>query len=531
MSKYIFVTSGVCSSLGKGVATSSIGSLLECAGLKIAMMKCDPYINMDAGTISPYQRGEVYVTQDGAEADMDLGNYSRFTSVNLTSGDCLTTGKVYSQVIKNERQGLYNGHTVQVIPHITDEIKRCIKAVGQNHKADVVLVEIGGTVGDIESIPFLEATRQLVREEGHNNCLCIHITLVPIITGGELKSKPTQHAVKQLQEAGIQPDILLCRCNVPLDCDIRKKIALFCNVTQDSVFVSCDVQKSIYEIPVIFNTQGLDEKILRHLGFENKKANIKPWTNFLGKLNNTTCKLCIAIVGNKDYLEDCYKSVRESLFHAAVGGFDCAIEIRKIDTEVLEHTKDIDALFAHVEGVVIPGSYGSRGFLGMVQAVNYARKHSIAFLGIDIGMHIMAIEAARNILGWQDADSTQFIQSSTHPIISSPEEQHGAARNMIKLGTSTVRLLKNSKLYKVYNNTEIISERHCNKYCLDKCYQKDLEEANLLISATSTEDDQAEAIEWTDSWGVGVQYHPEFTSQPFAPHPLFLAFVRAALHR
>lgn len=522
----------MCSSLGKGVATASIGALLEASGLRIAIMKCDPYINVDAGTISPYQRGEVYVTEDGAEADMDLGNYSRFTSVNLTSDDCLTIGKVYEEVIKNERAGRYNGRTVQVIPHITDEIKRRIRQAGSNHNADIVIVEIGGTVGDIESIPYLEAARQLFHELGHERCISIHLTLVPVITGGELKSKPTQHAVKQLQEAGIQPDILLCRTATKLDESMKKKIALFCNVSPNCVFTSTDVTKSIYEIPLLFHNQGLDKAILDKLCFNLVKCNMKSWVTFLTKLSNPTVKVCIAMVGNKDYLEESYKSVRESLFHAAVTGFDAELEIRKIDAEALENCEDVSTMFEKVQGIVIPGSYGQRGFLGLLEAVRFARKTGIAFLGIDIGMQLMAIEAARNILGWKDADSTEFVQNTQHPIISLPEDQTGNISSVMKLGNLGVELKKNSKLYKIYNNVQFIEERHRNKYIFDKRFESDMQKAGLVVSAYSATDKVPEAIEWTEHrWGIGVQYHPEFVSRPSVPHPLFTEFIRAALHR
>ncbi len=531
MSKFILVTSGVCSSLGKGVATAAIGSLLESSGLKIAMMKCDPYINIDAGTISPYQHGEVYVTEDGAETDTDLGNYSRFTSVNLNNEDLVTIGKVYEAVIRNERAGRYNGRTVQVIPHITDEIKRRILSAGTKTGADVVIVEIGGTVGDIESIPFLEAARQLSRELGKTNCLTIHLTLVPTIIGGELKSKPTQNSVKQLQQTGIQPDILLCRCDRIIEDDMRKKIALFCNVGTDSVFTSTDVETSIYELPILFHDQGIDQKIITKLDLGERKADIKPWTDFINRLKNADKKICVAMIGKKDYLDDCYKSVRESLFHAAVTSFGTDIEIKKIDAETLESAKDIPSYFSGVDAIVVPGNYGQRGFLGLLTAVKYARENNIPYLGIDLGMQLMAIETARSLLKWEDADSTEFMQHSAHAVISLPEEQTGAVvTGVMKLGSSPVKLIEGTKLCSVYKATEI-TERHRSKYSFDRRYLNDMASQGLKASAASSEDGQIEGFEWDNHvWGVGVQFHPEFTSRPTKPHPLFVSFIEAVIN-
>jgi len=531
MSKYILVTSGVCSSLGKGVATATIGSLLESSGLKIAIMKCDPYINIDAGTISPYQHGEVFVTEDGAETDSDLGNYSRFTSVKLNNENLLTIGKVYQKVIENERAGRYNGRTVQVIPHITDEIKRRILAMGSKTEADVVIVEIGGTVGDIESIPFLEVARQLSHELGKQNCITVHLTLVPTIIGGELKTKPTQQSVKKLQETGIQPEILLCRCDRMLDEDMRRKIAMFCNVGLGSVFTSTDIDKSIYELPILFHEQGVDAKILEKLGIEGRTANIKPWQDFINLLKNPERKLKVAMVGKKDYLDDCFKSVRESLFHAAVTAFKASVEIKKIDAESLEESNvEISKVFENIDAIVIPGNYGQRGFLGLLQTVKYARENNIPFLGIDLGMQLMAIETARSLLEWKDADSTEFMQNSKHAIISLPEEQSGAiSAGIMKLGASNVKIDVTSKLHEILKE-EIISERHRSKYTFDRKYTADMESKGLLISAVSVEDGQIEAFEWENHpWGIGVQFHPEFKSHPTKPHPLFVGLIGAAI--
>ncbi len=530
MSKYIIVSSGVCSSLGKGVAAASIGSLLECSGLKIAMMKCDPYINVDAGNISPYQHGEVFVTDDGAETDLDLGNFSRFTNSNITNDNCISIGKIYDNVIRNERAGRFNGRTVQVIPHITDEIKRNILRVGSQSGADVVIVEIGGTVGDIESIPFLEAARQLIHELGKTNIINVHLTLVPEITGGELKTKPTQHSVKQLQEAGIQPNVLLCRCGKTLDSNLQKKLALFCNVSQDAVFTSEDVNKSIYELPVIFHKQGLDTFILKKLGFNGYKTNIKQWTDFLTKLNAPKQKVTIAMVGKKDYLDDCFKSVSEALLHASVTSWNTELQIKKIDAETIESCSNISTYFEGCNGIIIPGNYGQRGFLGLLATVKYARINKIPFLGIDLGMQLMPIETARNLIGWENADSTEFMQTCEHAVISLPEEQAGlTASGMMKLGANSVIIKNHTKLEKIYRKEQII-ERHRSKYTFDRRYKKDMENNGLDISAWAELDGQIEAFEWKDHpWGIGVQFHPEFTSRPMNPHPLFTAFIKAVL--
>ena len=532
MSKYIIVTGGVCSSLGKGVAASSVGSLLECCGLSVAMMKCDPYINVDAGNMSPYQHGEVYVTEDGAETDLDLGTYSRFTNVSLTKLNSVTTGKVYNEVISNERSGRYNGRTVQVIPHITDEIKRRILAVGNHTGADVVIVEIGGTVGDIELIPFLEAARQLIRELGKGNALSLYLTLVPMLFGGELKTKPTQHSVKKMQEIGIQPDILLCRSENPLDADLRKKIALFCNVEPTAVFTSVDVHSTVYELPLEFHRQGLDAKILSRLGLSDRKADLTPWENFLHKYNNPQGKVTIGLMGRQNFPDDCYKSVREAIFHAAVAGHNVELEIRRIEAESLEATDNIAQFFEGLDGLLIPDSYGQRGFLGMLAGVRYAREHKIPFLGINSGMQLMAIESARNILDWKDADSTEFVQSTSHPVISLPEEQSGlSAAGLMRLGAFTIALQSGSRLAEVYNGATQISERHRSKYAFDPRYTQDMAQCGLEISAKA-QDGLVEAFEWKDHpWGVGVQFHPEFTSRPTKPHPLFNSFVAAALNK
>lgn len=529
MSKFIFVTGGVCSSLGKGVAASSLGSLLECSGLSVAMMKCDPYINVDAGNISPYQHGEVYVTDDGAETDLDLGNYSRFTKVKLSRSNSITTGKIYEEVIRREREGRFNGRTVQVIPHITDEIKRRILLVSNESNADVTIVEIGGTVGDIESIPFLEAARQLIREKGKVNALSLHLTLVPMVSGGELKTKPTQHSVKNMQEIGIQPDILMCRSEHALDEDLRRKIALFCNVEQNAVFSSIDVDTTIYELPLSFYTQGLDAVVREKLEITGRTCDISPWKDFLSKLTAATRTVKIGMVGKKSDLDDCYKSVRESLFHSATH-HGVKLDIVRINAESIETVSDISPFFDGISGIIIPGSYGQRGFLGMLCAIRYARERHIPYLGLGLGMQLMAIETARNVLNWEDADSTEYVPDTTYPVIGLPEEQTGyVSGDTVRLGRGEVLLKKDSRLSAIYN-AALISERHRNKYEFNTAYTDQIESAGLQATGFSPDKKLVECFEWENHpFGIGVLFHPEFTSRPTQPHPLFSSFIQAAL--
>ncbi|MGL4982527.1 MAG: CTP synthase [Treponemataceae bacterium] len=531
MNKYIFVTGGVCSSLGKGVAASSLGSLLECSGLTVAMMKCDPYINVDAGNMSPYQHGEVYVTDDGAETDLDLGTYARFTNAKLTKANSVTTGKIYNTVIKNERAGRYNGRTVQVIPHITDEIKRRIVNVAQSSNADILIVEIGGTVGDIESIPFLEAARQLIREFGKQNAICMHMTLVPEVTGGELKTKPTQHSVKHMQQIGIQPDILLCRAENQLDDELEKKIALFCNVDKGAVFTSSDVKSTVYELPLYFHQQGLCAKVLKKLGLGEKKTNPSIWKDFLAHLNHPKSNICIAMIGKKGDLNDYYKSVREALFHAATQTHQVSISIKKINAEEIENSTNSSSFFEGIDGIIIPGNYGQRGFLGMLCAVQFARENNIPYFGIDLGMQLMAVETARNLLDWKDADSTEFVSTTDHPIVSLQEEQTGlVSPSVMRLGSENVTLKKKSKVAQIYKKEEI-AERHRNKYEFDPHYTPDMEKNQLLITGLS-KNKSVEVFEWEKHpFGIGVQFHPEFLSKPSKPHPLFSAFIGATLKK
>jgi CTP synthase len=536
MNKYIFVSGGVCSSLGKGVAASSIGALLEGRGLNVRMVKCDPYINVDAGTMSPYQHGEVYVTDDGAETDLDLGTYARFTRAPLSRANSVTTGQIYRAVIDKERAGDYLGRTVQVIPHITDEIKRRIMAVAnEDPDTDIVIVEIGGTVGDIESIPFLEAARQMIHECGRHNAVSVHLTLIPEVAGGELKTKPTQHSVKAMQEMGIQPDLLICRAPTMLDEPTRKKIALFCNVEADSVFTSYNISTTIYQIPLVFYEQKLDQVLLKKMGVESRHANLKEWNAMMAKFNAQKGAVRIGIVGKYMELHDAYKSVYEALFHA---GLECGVKVElvKIDSKPLEEgdASAVDAILGpagkNVDGILVPGGFGQRGINGMVRAACWARKNKVPYFGICLGMQIMVIDWGRNVLGWDDADSTEFNPDSKHPVISLMEEQE----NVVNYG-ATMRLGKwesvaepGTKILAAYGENHIF-ERHRHRYEFSNLYRKEMTESGLRLAAFTPDHLLVECVEWPDHpWGLGVQYHPEFKSKPTKAHPLFRDFIAAA---
>jgi CTP synthase len=535
MNKYIFVTGGVCSSLGKGVAASSLGALLECRGLSVRMVKCDPYINVDAGTMSPYQHGEVYVTDDGAETDLDLGNYARFTLSPLSRANSVTTGQVYDAVIRKEREGRYLGRTVQVIPHITDEIKGRILAVGKDPDVDIVIVEIGGTVGDIESIPFLEAARQLIHELGHQNALSVHLTLVPEVAGGELKTKPTQHSVKAMQEQGIQPGVLICRAPALLDESTRRKIALFTNVDPDAVFTSYDVHTTIYEVPIVFFDQKVDQIVLRKLGVESRHADLSAWKSMMDRFRGRSGTVRIGIVGKYMELHDSYKSVYEALFHA---GLECGVgvELVKIDSSKLEGEVDPGTLLGAsapggaVDGILVPGGFGQRGIDGMVRAAEWARKNKVPYFGICLGMQIMVIDWGRNVLGWEDADSTEFNQDSRHPVVSLLEEQIDVKNygGTMRLGKSETVFEPDSKPLEAYKE-KTIWERHRHRYEFANVYRKEMTESGLRLAGFTPDGSLVECVEWPDHpWGVGVQFHPEFKSKPTAAHPLFRAFVAAS---
>jgi CTP synthase len=533
MNKYIFVSGGVCSSLGKGVAASSLGALLEGRGLNVRMVKCDPYINMDAGTMSPYQHGEVYVTDDGAETDLDLGNYARFTSGPLSRVNSITTGQVYDSVIRKEREGRYLGRCVQVIPHITDEIKsRILAAAKEDADTDVVIVEIGGTVGDIESIPFLEAARQLIHELGKTNAISVHLTLIPEVAGGELKTKPTQHSVKAMQEQGIQPDILICRAPTMLDESTRRKIALFTNVESDAVFTSYNVDTTIYEIPLVFFDQKLDQVALKKLGVESRHTDLGAWNSMMERFAARTGRVRVGIVGKYMELHDAYKSVYEALFHA---GLECGAEVElvKIDSSRLEESDPESILGDGIDGVLVPGGFGQRGINGMVNAASWARRKGIPYFGICLGMQIMVIDWGRNVLGWEDADSTEFNPDTKHPVVSLLEDQVDVKNygGTMRLGKWESVTEPGTHILAAYGERHIW-ERHRHRYEFSNKYRQEMTGAGLKIAAYTPEGDLVECVEWPDHpWGLGVQFHPEFKSKPTAASPLFRDFIAAVRDR
>jgi len=530
MSKYIFVTGGVCSGLGKGVASASIGSLLENRGFNIRMIKIDPYINVDAGTMNPYQHGEVYVTEDGAETDLDLGNYSRFTSSPLGRDNSITTGQVYQAVITKEREGRFLGRTVQVIPHITDEIKARIIRVGEQTGVDVTLVEVGGTVGDIESIPFLEAARQFIHDLGKENVLFVHLTLVPQVYWGEPKSKPTQHSVRELREIGIQPDLLLCRSAGLLDEDLRRKISLFTNVEKEAVISAYDVRTTIYDIPLIFVDQKVDAIIIKKLGLAEKGPSRDGWKQVVDHFANAKRTARIAIVGKYTGLHDSYISLCESLFHGGIAN-RARVQLVKFESEDLEDGRDLSSAFADCDGVLVPGGFGLRGIEGMILAARYAREKKVPYLGICLGMQIMVIEYSRSCLGLKDANSTEFEPEAKHPVVSLLEEQVDitAYGGTMRLGRGDTHLKPGSRIHAAYG-TEVISERHRHRYEVSNQYRKGLEDAGLIVSGLTPDATLVESVEWPDHpWGVGVQFHPEFKSKPLAPSPLFSQFITACL--
>jgi len=529
--KYIFVTGGVCSGLGKGIAASSIGSLLEHHGLKVRMIKIDPYINVDPGTMSPYQHGEVYVTDDGAETDLDLGNYSRFTSSPLGRINSMTTGQVYQEVIRKEREGRFLGRTVQVIPHITDEIKTRIFMVGDQPEVDVTIIEIGGTVGDIESIPFLETARQFIHDLGRKRVLFVHLTLIPTVSDGEMKTKPTQHSVASLRQIGIQPDIVLCRAPVPISEELRRKISLFTNVEDDAVISAYDVHSTVYEIPLTFAEQKLDEIILNKLGLPITPCDLGDWKGVVDAYDTAERTVRIGLVGKYTELLDSYKSIYEALYH---GGIDnrCKIDLVKVDSDqLLGGTGELERSLERLDGILIPGGFGQRGIEGMIRAAGYARTHALPCFGICLGMQIMVIEYARSLLGWDDANSSEFAPESRHAVISLLEDQIDvkAYGGTMRLGASRSKVVTGTHLHEIYGSEEI-SERHRHRYELSNRFRDNLAEAGLIFSAFTPDDSLVEASEWPEHpWGIGVQFHPEFKSKPVSPHPLFSAFVAACM--
>jgi CTP synthase len=525
--KYIFVTGGVVSSLGKGLASASIGCLLEGHGYKVAMMKCDPYINVDPGTMSPYQHGEVYVTDDGAETDLDLGHYERFTHCVTSRDSNITTGKIYGSVIAKERRGDYLGRTVQVIPHITDEIKSSIRAVAKD--ADVVIVEIGGTVGDIESLPFLEAVRQFRQDVGRDNAIFVHLALVPYIaTAHELKTKPMQHSVRELRAIGIQPDILLCRTDRYLSPDIKSKLALYCDVPEEAVITAKDVD-SIYEVPLVLSGEGLDAIVLKRLGLDGGKPDMAAWEQLVQRINNPRGEVVIGIIGKYVSFEDSYKSLNEALSHGGFGN-DVRVVRRWIESEDLE-SGNAEAKLAGMDGILVPGGFGTRGTGGMVAAAEFARRRGIPYFGICYGFQWAVTEYARNVCGLGGANSTEVEPEAEHKVIYKLQDLLGveAMGGTMRLGSYVCELRPGSRAAAIYGATEI-RERHRHRYEFNQAYEGCLTQAGLTISGKTPDGKFVEIAEITDHpWYVAVQFHPEFKSKPLTPHPLFADFVRASV--
>ena len=529
--KYIFVTGGVVSSLGKGLSAASIGCLLESRGLRVTLQKCDPYLNVDPGTMSPYQHGEVFVTDDGAETDLDLGHYERFTNTKLTRDHNWTTGRIYETILAKERRGDFLGKTVQVIPHVTDEIKAAFRKVADG--VDVVIVEIGGTVGDIESLPFLEAMRQMRLELGPENTVFAHVTLVPYIsTAGELKTKPTQHSVKELLSIGVQPDILLCRSEGHLPQELKRKIALFCNMAESCVISAQDVE-SIYEVPVVLAQEGLDEQILRLLRLEAAPRDMSRWLGLLERIHNPEGEVKIAIVGKYVQLEDAYKSLREALVHGGIA-HKRRVVLEWVEAEEIESAADAERRVAGADGILVPGGFGKRGIQGMIHAIKYARENKVPYFGICLGMQCATIEYARNVCGIADADSTEFDPESKNRVIYKLRELLGVDEmgGTMRLGAWPCKLEPGSFAHRAYGVLEI-SERHRHRYEYNCDFEKALVGAGLKITGRTPDGVYVEIVEdAAHPWFLGCQFHPEFKSKPLAPHPLFAAFIGASLeHR
>jgi CTP synthase len=526
MAKYVFVTGGVVSSLGKGIAAASIGCLLESRGLRVTLQKFDPYLNVDPGTMSPFQHGEVFVTDDGAETDLDLGHYERFTHAKLTQANNLTSGRIYEQIISRERRGDYLGKTVQVIPHVTNEIKAAMRKVASD--TDVVIVEIGGTVGDIESLPFLEAIRQMRHEQGRDNCIFVHATLVPWIAAAqELKTKPTQHSVKELRAIGIQPDILLCRCERSIGPDMKDKIALFCDVDPSAVVTARDVP-SVYEVPVVFAGEGVDEIVLRLLKLEAGPRDLSRWTAMLDRMRNPVDSVSIGLVGKYVEYEDSYKSLKEALLHGGLA-HQLKVEINWIEAEDVAGSRWERELEGY-DGILVPGGFGKRGIDGMLNAIRYARENQVPYFGICLGMQTMVIEFARNVCGLEDADSTEFNPGTPHRVIFKLRELKGIDElgGTMRLGAWPCHLAAGSQAYAAYRTREI-SERHRHRYEFNREYEAQLTAAGLRITGETPDQTYVEICELPNHpWFLGCQFHPEFKSKPLEPHPLFQAFIGAA---
>lgn len=531
MTKYIFVTGGVVSSLGKGISASSIGRLLKSRGLNVSIQKIDPYINVDAGTMNPYQHGEVFVTEDGAETDLDLGHYERFIDVNLTKNNNITTGKIYKSVISKERRGDFLGATVQVIPHITDEIKSNIRNIGKRgkEKVDVVIVEIGGTVGDIESLPFLEAIRQFKEDIGKENVLYVHVTFIPYLEAAkELKSKPTQHSVKQLREIGIQPDIIICRSQSKLSEEVKNKISLFCDIKKEGIIEAINVE-SIYEVPLIFEKQGLDELIIKLLNLKCDGPNLEEWKRMLNKIYHPKGEICIGVVGKYISLKDAYISINEALLHGGIEN-NCRIRIERIDSDEVKNSSSKD-IFKGIDGILIPGGFGKRGIEGKIETVKYARENKIPFLGICLGMQCAVVEFACNVIKLEKANSTEFDPNTPFPVIDLLPGQKDVKNKggTMRLGAYICELKKNSLAYNAYQQ-EIVYERHRHRYEFNNLYREKFLKNGMIFSGICHKLNLIEIIELSDHpWFVGVQFHPEFKSRPNRAHPLFREFIRASI--
>ena len=532
--KYIFVTGGVVSSLGKGITAASLGRLLKSRGYKVTIQKFDPYINIDPGTMSPYQHGEVFVTDDGAETDLDLGHYERFIDINLSKNSNTTTGKIYQSVINKERRGDYLGGTVQVIPHITNAIKERVFRVGKQDNADFVITEIGGTVGDIESLPFLEAIRQVKKDVGKNDVLYIHVTLVPYISAaGELKTKPTQHSVKELRSIGISPDILVCRSEKPISKEMRDKMAMFCDVDPDAV-IQNTTAKSIYQVPLLMEEQGLDSIVLRKLDMEDKPKDMSGWRDMVARiLKKYDKKVTIAVVGKYVALQDAYISITESLRHAAVAN-ETELEIKWVNSEEIEpESVDMDEVLGSVDGVLVPGGFGNRGIEGKIKAIQYAREHKIPFFGICLGMQCAVIEFARHVCGMADANSSEFNPDSTHPVIDLMPEQIDVEDlgGTMRLGLYPCKVYPDTLTSKAYN-AELIYERHRHRYEFNNAFREEIVGKGLRLGGTLPNGRLVEIVELPESehpWFLGAQFHPEFKSRPTHAHPLFREFISAAV--
>ena len=530
--KYIFVTGGVASSLGKGIIAASLAKLLQARGLRVTIQKFDPYINIDPGTLNPYEHGECYVTEDGVETDLDLGHYERFLGVHTSKANNVTTGKIYNTVITKEREGAYLGKTVQIVPHITDEIKRRMLLLGNTGKYDIIITEIGGTVGDMESQPFVEAVRQLQWELPEEDCMSIHLTLVPYLSAAkELKTKPTQHSVQMLQQAGVQPDVIVCRTEHPLTPELRKKVALFCNVKPGHVIQSIDAW-SIYQVPLNMHEEHLDELVVRHLQVENfAQPDMKEWSAFLSRLKNPKSEIDVALVGKYVELQDAYKSILESLVHAGAAN-ECRVKVHTVHSEHLDEN-NAGEILGKMDGILVAPGFGERGLEGKIVAVRYAREHNVPFFGICLGMQMCVVEFARDVLGYKDAASAEVNPKSTHPVIDLMEDQKSTTikGGTMRLGAYDCQLKKGSLVEKIYG-TEMISERHRHRYEFNSEYLEAFENAGLMATGRNPQTGLVEVVEIPKHpFFIGVQFHPEFKSTPEHPQPIFTAFVKAAMSR